>query len=56
MHPQTRTALKASPARHYLTDITGQERADLYIRIEHLKNDAQMLWDHLGFELAIPHK
>ena len=55
MHPQTRTALKASPARHYLTDITGQERADLYIRIEHFKDDAQLLWDHLGFELDIPH-
>ncbi|MEO9898776.1 MAG: sulfotransferase family 2 domain-containing protein [Paracoccaceae bacterium] len=55
LHPQTRAALKASPARHYLTDVTGQERADLYIRIEHLTDDAQKLWDHLGFELDIPH-
>ncbi|MEP3845447.1 MAG: sulfotransferase family 2 domain-containing protein [Paracoccaceae bacterium] len=55
MHPQTCAALKASPARHYLTDITGQERADLFIRIEYLNDDAQMLWEHLGFELEIPH-
>ncbi|MEP3637321.1 MAG: sulfotransferase family 2 domain-containing protein [Paracoccaceae bacterium] len=55
MHPQTCAALKASPARHYLTDITGQERADLFIRIEYLNDDLQMLWEHLGFELEIPH-
>lgn len=55
IHPQTRAALKASPARHYLTDTAGQERADLYIRIEHLADDAQKLWDHLGFKLDIPH-
>ncbi|MEP6020904.1 MAG: sulfotransferase family 2 domain-containing protein [Paracoccaceae bacterium] len=55
MHPQICAALKASPARHYLTDITGQERADLFIRIEYLNDDLQMLWEHLGFELEIPH-
>ena len=55
IHPQTRAALKASPARHYLTDTAGQERADLYIRIEHLADDAQKLWGHLGFKLDIPH-
>ncbi len=55
LHPQTLSALRASPARYYLTDINGQERADLYIRVEHMAEDAKPLWDHLGFELNVPH-
>ena len=52
---QTRSSMKASPARHYMTDADGQERCDLYIRLEHFAEDAGPLWAHLGFTLHLPH-
>ncbi|APX10794.1 sulfotransferase family 2 domain-containing protein [Tateyamaria omphalii] len=51
----TRSSMRASPARHYMTDAQGHERCDLYIRLEHFDDDAAPLWDHLGFALALPH-
>ncbi|MEM8656028.1 MAG: sulfotransferase family 2 domain-containing protein [Pseudomonadota bacterium] len=51
---QTRASMKASPARHYMTDARGAERCDLYIRLEHLDADAAPLWEHLGFHLSLP--
>jgi len=48
----TRESFRASPARSYVTDATGTERCDLYIRLEHLDEDAAPLWDHLGFRLT----
>lgn len=53
-HPQTQASFRASPARHYMTDATGVERASLYIRLEHFDADAAPLWDHLGFRLTLP--
>ena len=53
-HDHTHQTHSASPARHYMTDVTGRECADLYIRLEHLAEDANPLWDHLGFELSLP--
>ncbi|KIC50958.1 sulfotransferase family 2 domain-containing protein [Tateyamaria sp. ANG-S1] len=50
----TRSSMKSSPARHYMTDAQGHERCDLYIRLEQFQTDAAPLWDHLGFELALP--
>ncbi len=50
---QVRASLQASPARHYMTDASGAERCNLYIRLEALDTDAAPLWDHLGFELEI---
>lgn len=52
---ETRAAMLTSPARHYMTDAGGQERCNLYIRLEHLDRDTAPLWDHLGFELEVPH-
>lgn len=49
-----RAANRDHPVRHYMTHATGQERCDLYIRIEAIAQDAQPLWDHLGFELNLP--
>ncbi|MEL6618128.1 MAG: sulfotransferase family 2 domain-containing protein [Pseudomonadota bacterium] len=49
-----RASMRASPARHYMTDARGAERCDLYIRIEAFDQDAQPLWDHLGFTLELP--
>ncbi|MDQ2089900.1 sulfotransferase family 2 domain-containing protein [Marimonas arenosa] len=42
------------PARSYLTDASGAERAALYIRLEHFEVDAAPLWRHLGFALDLP--
>ncbi|MEX0365471.1 MAG: Type II secretory pathway, pullulanase PulA, partial [Ruegeria sp.] len=53
--PETRAALRASPARQYMTDAQGNERCDLYIRLEQFNADADRLWDHLGFKLDLPH-
>mmetsp|Transcript_24204 Transcript_24204/g.45059 ORF Transcript_24204/g.45059 Transcript_24204/m.45059 type:complete len:214 (-) Transcript_24204:54-695(-) len=50
---QVRASMRASPARHYMTDAMGQDRCDAYIRIEALQGDAQPLWDHLGFTLQL---
>lgn len=50
-HPQTRASQKAAPARHYMTDATGVERGDAYLRLEHLTDDLAVLHRHLGFAL-----
>ena len=33
---------------------TGREQCQLYIRLEHFRDDAQPLFDHLGFSLELP--
>lgn len=38
----------------YVTDANGQERCDLFARLEH-PEDLEVLWEHLGFRLSIPH-
>lgn len=50
---QVRASMRASPARHYMTDAQGVERCDLYIRIEAIDRDSGPLWDHLGFSLTL---
>lgn len=52
---QVRGSMRANPARHYMTDVAGVERCDLYIRLEAFAQDAAPLWDHLGFALELPH-
>ncbi|KAA9008300.1 sulfotransferase family 2 domain-containing protein [Histidinibacterium aquaticum] len=52
-HPQTEASLRASPYSSYMTDGAGRERADLYIRLEHLEEDLAPLRDHLGFDPGI---
>jgi hypothetical protein len=44
-----------SPATSYVTDARGRERADLFIRLEHLSEDLVPLEEHLGFKLDLPH-
>lgn len=51
--PAVIASFKATPARYYMTDITGREKCDLYIRLEHLGEDLAKLEDHLGFSLEI---
>lgn len=50
---ETQAAWAALPARAYLTDAGGVERACLAIRLEQWRADAVPLWDHLGFSLEL---
>ena len=54
LDPQILASWKATPARHYVSDLSGTDRGNLYIRLEAFAEDAQPLWDHLGFELDLP--
>jgi hypothetical protein len=45
----------ATPAVSYVTDAQGRERADLFVRLEHMMDDIAPLQAHLGFALDIPH-
>ncbi|MBT8152893.1 sulfotransferase family protein [Epibacterium ulvae] len=54
-HPLIQTALRENPAPRYMTGSDGVERCDLYIRVEYFAQDAQPLFEHLGFELSLPH-
>lgn len=49
--PATQAALAAHPYASYVTTGTGEERCDLFLRIEHLAEDAAALEAHLGFPL-----
>lgn len=51
--PETQAALRANPARRYMTTAAGQEQCRVYIRLEHLEADAAPLWAHLGFTLEV---
>ena len=51
-HGQTRTALTLWPYSAYMRDRFGQERASLYVRLEHLDRDLAPFEAHLGFRLT----
>lgn len=53
-HPLIAQSFRDFPYPSYMRDACGQERAALYIRLEHFEEDASGLWDHLGFELSLP--
>ncbi|EAR50902.1 hypothetical protein OG2516_13556 [Oceanicola granulosus HTCC2516] len=50
----TRRSIAAAPYGSYVTDGAGRERADLFLRLEHLAEDAAPLEAHLGFLLDMP--
>ncbi|MBN9889727.1 sulfotransferase family 2 domain-containing protein [Salipiger abyssi] len=52
-HPQIAASLRAAPYASYMRDVTGRERADLYLRLEHLEADLAPLEAHLGFRPEI---
>ena len=52
---ETRTTFKTWPMTRYLQDAGGLPQGDLFIRLEHFEQDAQPLFDHLGFRLELPH-
>lgn len=49
--PATQATFAAHPYASYVTDGAGRERCDLFLRLEHLAEDAAMLEAHLGFRL-----
>ncbi len=53
--PAIAQSFRSAPAVSYLTDAEGVERANLYIRLEHLAQDIVPLAAHLGFALDLPH-
>jgi hypothetical protein len=50
-HPQTVTSLRLWPYSAYMRDRQGVERASLYARLEHLRDDLAPFEAHLGFRL-----
>jgi len=50
--PQTVAGMRRFPYGRYVTDAGGVERADLFIRLEHLGADLAPLEAHLGFTLS----
>ncbi|MEM9350851.1 MAG: sulfotransferase family 2 domain-containing protein [Pseudomonadota bacterium] len=54
-HAHTRASIAASPFTSYVTDAAGQERCQLYLRLEHLDEDLPALEAQLGIKLQVPH-
>ena len=52
--PLTQDTFRKAPYASYMTDGAGAIHADLYIRLEHLEQDAAPLVDLLGFDLNMP--
>ncbi|MEM7732977.1 MAG: sulfotransferase family 2 domain-containing protein [Pseudomonadota bacterium] len=48
------SAVPQHPFSYYMTRADGAEDCNLYIRLEHFTQDAEPLWDHLGFRLELP--
>ncbi len=55
LHPSTLASFRKSPASAYMRRTAGAEQCDLYIRIEHFREDVGPLIDHLGFSFELPH-
>lgn len=53
--PTIAQSFAAAPTVSYVTDAQGRERANLYIRLEHLAEDTAPLEAHLGLKLDVPH-
>ncbi|OED50052.1 Type II secretory pathway, pullulanase PulA [Rhodobacteraceae bacterium (ex Bugula neritina AB1)] len=53
-HPGIVAAFSGTPTSSYMRHADGTEQCQLYIRLEHFTDDAQPLFDHLGFSLQLP--
>lgn len=53
LHPSVLRAARASTSQSYMTTTDGHEMCSAYIRIECFNEDAQPLFDHLGFNLVL---
>lgn len=54
--PEIQASVCAADYASYMRTATGEEQAQLYIRLEHFEDDADTLWAHLGFRLELPHE
>ena len=54
LHPHTLASLRHAPARHYMQRADGIEQCAAYIRIENFWEDAEPLFEHLGFAVELP--
>ncbi len=55
--PSTQLSFRATPISSYVTDAQGVERANSFIRLEHVEEDLAPLEAHLGFALhPLPHE
>ena len=52
--PGIQAAVQRNSYVSYVRDALGRDRCDLFARLEH-PADLAPLWEHLGFELSIPH-
>lgn len=55
-HPATMASFERSTARSYMIRADGKEQDALFVRLEHLAQDAEPLFEHLGFRLDLPHE
>lgn len=51
-HPHTRASIAGHPYGSYMRDVTGAERAAVFVRLEHLAADLAPVEAHLGFPLC----
>ncbi|KUJ82281.1 sulfotransferase family 2 domain-containing protein [Ruegeria profundi] len=54
LHRDTVKSFRLNPARRYMTRADGVEQCQHYIRLEQFNQDANALFDHLGFNLTLP--
>ena len=52
--PQTKQSLVVNSYPNYVTSLSGAERCNLFLRLEYFAQDAEPLWEHLGFRLDLP--
>ena len=52
--PVIQRSFQASPVSSYTTDAQGVDRCRLAARLEHLGEDLEPFWEHLGFRVRIP--
>ncbi|WP_170329423.1 sulfotransferase family 2 domain-containing protein [Ruegeria arenilitoris] len=55
LHPDIGRSFRLNPARHYMTRADGVEQCRFFIRLERFEEDASPLFDHLGFQINLPH-
>lgn len=52
---QVQKSLQNTPVFSYMTDCRGAVHCSAAIRLEHFEEDAQPLFEHLGFSIRLPH-
>ena len=52
-HPGVAASIQGAPYASYVCDSTGQERCDVFIRLENLQQDLAPVEAHLGFAISL---